>query len=110
MKRSFATESGWLNAQTDTKQLMGFGLFESNTILNFRLDALTIGPYKLDNVSVNVPIQDNARDFGKYFNGSSGSRIKKGVKAKGLIGYDVLKHFIITIDYMNYRVNLYVPP
>jgi len=110
LKRSFAAENGWLNEQTDVSQQMGFGIFESGTILNFHLDSFKIGPYELDNVSVNVPTQDHLSDFGRYFTeASTGTRIKKGVQAKGLIGYDVLKHFVVTIDYMGYSVNLYAP-
>jgi|GEM_PF-176012 len=110
VKHSFATKSGWLNEQTKTRESMGIGIFESNTILNFSIDAFKIGPYELNNVSVNVPSQDDVSDFGKYFIEPSGTRIKTGVKVEGLIGYDVLKHFVVTIDYMDYKVNLYAPP
>jgi len=109
VKRSFATKIGWLNEQTKTSESIGSGIFESNTVLNFHIDALKIGPYVLDNVSVNVPSQDNANDFGKYLGVLTGTRIKKGAKAKGLIGYDIFKHFVVTIDYMDYKVNLYAP-
>jgi len=110
VKRSSATKSGWLNEQTKTRELMGSGIFESNRALNFHIDGIKIGPYELDNVSVIVPSQDNTNDFGKYYGESTGTRIKRGVKAKGLIGYDVLKHFVVTIDYMDFKLNLYAPP
>ena len=110
VERSFATDNGWLNDETDVTELTSFGLFESSTSLSFYIDALKIGPYELEHVSVTVPSEDHMNDFGRYIDElSSGTQIKRGVQAKGLIGYDVLKHFIVTIDYMAYRVNLYAP-
>lgn len=32
-----------------------------------------------------------------------------GVKVKGLVGYEVLKHFVVTIDYKAFKVNSYAP-
>ena len=110
VERGFATENGWLNDETDVTERTSFGIFESSMSLNFYIDALTIGPYELEHVSVSVPREDHMNDFGRYLDElSTGTRIKRGVQAKGLIGYDVLKHFIVTIDYMAYRVNLYAP-
>ena len=110
VERSFATANGWLNDETEVTERTSFGLFESSTSLNFYIDAFKIGPYELEHVSVNVPSEGHMNDFGRYTNEfSTGTLIKRGVQAKGLIGYDVLKHFIVTIDYMAYRVNLYAP-
>ena len=108
--RSFATANGWLDDKTDVTEQTSFGLLESSTSLNFYIDALKIGPYELKHVSVTVPSEDHMNNFGRYMDESmKGTRIKRGVQVKGLIGNDVLKHFIVTIDYMGYQVNLYAP-
>lgn len=110
VKRRFATDSGWLNEQTEVTQKMAAGIFETADVLNFHLDSFRVGPYELDNVSIYVPVEDNTNDFGQYFRERTiGTRIKKGVQAKGIVGYDVFKHFIVTIDYMHYLVNFYAP-
>lgn len=110
VERGFAIDNDWLNDKTDVTELTSFGLFESSTSQNFFLDSFKIGPYELEHVSVIVPGEDHINDFGHYMNElATGTKIVRGVKAKGLIGYDILKHFIVTIDYMKYRVNLYAP-
>lgn len=110
VKRKFATESGWLTDETVVTKQTGSGVFESETTLNFYMDSLKIGPYGLENVAVHVPEEDHVNDFGRYVAGSkAGTRIKSGAQAKGLIGYDVLKHFVVTIDYSSNRAHLYLP-
>ena len=100
IKSSFAADKGWLNddnsgvSQQDSK-----GIVDSSSVQSFRLNSLRIGPYDLENVLVATPSEDQMANIGRYASESNlGTRIKSGVQAKGLIGYDILKHFVVTID------------
>lgn len=110
VERDFASDSGWLTESTETtEELMG-GAFTADLLLKFQKDKFKIGPYVLDDVPVHVLNKDNLFDIGRYRREiQTGTRIKKGVQAKGLIGYEVLKHFVVTIDYKAFKVNLYAP-
>ena len=35
--------------------------------------------------------------------------VQKGIHAKGLLGYDVLKHFVLTLDTKNWRAHIAAP-
>ncbi len=110
IKRGFAIENGWLNDKSDVSEQVSVGVFESSKTEKFHLDAFKVGPYELDNVMVSVPMQGQVANIGKHDNRSAiGTHLKSGVQTKGIIGYDILKHFIVTIDYMAYKVNLYAP-
>ena len=111
VKRSFAVENGWLHDETDSRNDEVRGVFTGGDTESFKLNALKVGPYTLDNVLVHVPGEDQNTNlkFGELNERQTGTRIKKGVNSKGLLGYEVLKHFIVTIDYESFRVNFYAP-
>lgn len=111
VKRSFATESGWLHAETGASKGDLRGIIESGDTDTFQIDALKVGPYTLDNVMVHVPGDDQNTNlkFDELNEQQTYSRIKKGVNSKGLLGYEILKHFVVTIDYESFRVNFYAP-
>jgi hypothetical protein len=57
-------------------------------------------------VQVAVPAQGENPDlFQKYT--PLGTRIPVGGKSKGLLGYDILQHFVVTIDYEKGYVHVY---
>lgn len=110
LKRSFALENNWLTKDTLVAPQKAQGMIESGNTDSFHLDSFIIGPYELDNVAVSVPASDQEANIGRHRSErTTGTRIKRGVQAKGLIGYDVFKHFVITIDYMSYKVNFHAP-
>lgn len=111
VKRSFAVENGWLHDETEKSQGDLRGITGGGDTETFQLDALKVGPYTLDNVMVHVPGADQNTNlkFDELNEHQTRSRIKKGVSSKGLLGYEILKHFIVTIDYESFRVNFYAP-
>jgi hypothetical protein len=110
LKRSFALENNWLTEAAQVTSQNAQGGFESGHTDRFHLDSFIIGPYELDNVAVRVPASDQAANIGRYRSErTTGTRINSGVQAKGVIGYDIFKHFVITIDYMSYKVNFHAP-
>ena len=55
---------------------------------------LRVGPYTLENVIVTVP----------------GAGEKTSVRKEGILGYDVLRHFLITMDWDRQQMHIEVPP
>lgn len=72
----------------------------------FNLPTMTFGPYELESPVVSVPAEGESLEMlrtesrtGSLIRGSRGM-------ADGLLGYDVLKHFVVTIDYRTGSVHI----
>jgi len=74
----------------------------------FNLPELTIGPIVLENVVVIVPGEGEKTNVGQDVIAKLGTRIKE-TASDGILGYDVLKHFVVTIDYKRSFLHLGVP-
>ena len=64
---------------------------------SFRIPEMKFGPYVLENVLVSVPAEGQHANLTSRFT-SVGTHIK-GRKVEGILGFDILKHFVLTIDY-----------
>ncbi|MEO2281490.1 aspartyl protease family protein [Pseudoalteromonas pernae] len=96
IKRSVATSLGWLdNKDISTNLSRGVNTFA--TTQSVRIDELAFGPYTLENVLVSVPGEGQSANLENQFS-TTGTRIKSA-KVEGILGYDILKHFVVTIDY-----------
>ena len=107
LKRSFALDRGLIGEDTNSDQIIVKGINNIGSYEKFKLDSVKIGPYELENVSTSVPSEGQASNLGSGFNTRSGTRLQRGVKTSGLLGYDVLKHFLITVDYEKYQMHIY---
>lgn len=74
---------------------------------NYRVPELQFGPYTLENVLVSVPTDNQKVMLGERYK-TLGSHIR-GKKVDGILGYDVLQHFLITIDYKNGHAHIGLP-
>ncbi|MEL7298106.1 MAG: pepsin/retropepsin-like aspartic protease family protein [Pseudomonadota bacterium] len=81
------------------------GVNDSAETEYFRLPNMGLGPYNLEDVMVAYPAEGS--DF-KLFERrtASGSRLLQRNAYEGLVGYDVLKHFLVTVDYQRGYVHL----
>lgn len=106
LKRSIATGSGWLEKfSVEGSVAMGANTFGINE--TFHLPSLKFGPFELENILTSVPAEgQKTQSFSS--SSSSLSRIK-GKNIKGLLGYDILKHFLITLDYKGGRMHIGLP-
>jgi hypothetical protein len=76
----------------------------------FVLPQATLGPYVLEDVIVTVPGKGADTNMGRL-NGrawSTGTKIR-AAKFDGILGYDILKHFVVTIDYKRSLLHLHAP-
>lgn len=111
LQRSKAERLGWL-AQYRITESTVTGVNDATTgTETFRLPALTIGPYEMENVEVFVPAEGEKTNLTGLdtVSWSTGSHLKKDKKTMGILGYDILQHFIVTIDFKRSLLNLDVP-
>jgi len=82
------------------------GVHSSGDMEYFTVPGIVFGPVELADVLVAIPAPGQSMTlFEKY--APLGTRIARGGKAKGLLGYDVLKHFVVTIDYKTGYVHIH---
>ena len=105
--RRSATRFDWLEKYGATESRVT-GVTTSTAVERFRLPELTIGPVVLESVMVIVPDEGEQTNVGKGVRAKLGTRIKK-TSSDGILGYDVLKHFVVTIDYKRSFLHLGVP-
>lgn len=106
VERKVAKRMGWLE-EIDRQSSISMGVNAVVSTESFRIPSLTFGPFELEDVLVTIP----AEGINSYLESqykSSGSRIR-GRKVQGIIGYDVLKHFLITIDYKRGYAHIGLP-
>jgi predicted aspartyl protease len=106
LKRSTAQHFDWLS-KFEIKSGISNGINASGIHEVFRLPVIKIGPYELENVLTSVPGKNQSANLSSQGR-QLGSRIK-GRSIKGLLGYDVLKHFIVTLDYKGGRMHIVAP-
>lgn len=106
LQREVAAKHGWLET-FELTQHQSRGVNTVADVESFLLPSLELGPYALADVRITVPKEGVRTDYGK--NRSQLNSRVRGVKIDGLIGYDVLQHFILTIDYKNGRGHIHAP-
>ncbi|WP_068379327.1 aspartyl protease family protein [Paraglaciecola hydrolytica] len=106
LERSIAIAHHWLD-KYPTKSSIIHGAIRAGYNDTFNLPELKIGPYTLENVFVSVPAKGQQSNLTKQYQEPL-SRIKSK-KVEGILGYDVLKHFVLTIDYAEGLGHLGIP-
>jgi len=106
LKRNVAQQNGWLEDHEVTSRTSS-GANTTGVLDSFRLPELEFGPFTLSNVEVSVPAEGETANLVTQYS-ETGTHIK-GKKVQGLLGYDVLKHFVLTIDYRKGYAHIGVP-
>ena len=109
LERHFAKRRGWLEKYSKAKG-MSSGVNEviENEILV--LPSLKFGPYTLEDVITIVPAEDMITNITKKQQKAKlGTRFAKGAKEEGILGYDILKHFVITLDAKTAKMHIIAP-
>jgi len=108
IERKIANGRGWLK-KYPTEMIGSRGATETGQIERFNLPKFEIGGFELGNVIVSVPAKGKTLEIFKR-EGKVGSHLGQSrTKSKGILGYDVLRHFIVTIDYQGGHVHLEAP-
>lgn len=104
--RLVAESMGWLD-QLEVETQLSAGVNKIAVTESFRIPEFKIGPFVLEDVLVSIPAEGESANLQSQHS-ALGSRIR-GRKIQGLIGYDVLQHFLITIDYKGGHVHMGLP-
>lgn len=103
LERSAARQ--WLD-KYDIQASIAMGANSLGYNESFRLPEMQFGPFILENVLVSVPAAGQKSNLSSRY--VSGSRIM-GKKVEGLLGFDVLQHFVLTLDYASGKANISPP-
>ncbi len=82
------------------------GVAESAIMEAFSMPLVHFGPYQLEQVATVIPGDGESTNLRGLNPVLTGTRIQTGVKTKGLLGYDVLKHFLLTLDTREYKAHV----
>lgn len=111
VERKTAERRGWLD-KYDVELLAT----DEGAVEQFVLPELTIGPYTLENIVVAVEASPQADNIGAsedgrntYARWTPPGSLRLPTASRGMIGRDVLKHFLVTADYDKGRLHLQVP-
>ncbi len=107
MPRSVAVRRGWMEKYGSVQGLVG-GVTKASSVERFNIPTMTLGPFTLENVIMMVPGEGEKTTIGRETSARLGSRLKKESE-DGILGYDVLKHFIVTIDFKRSLLHLALP-
>ena len=70
------------------------------------IDSLMFGPYELGNIAVDLPPASLAGGADLQRLGRRGGG---GVKTSGVLGFEILKHFVVTLDAKGEKMHVIVP-
>jgi predicted aspartyl protease len=106
----FAEKRGWLEKyNVGTGSLAGIG--NKLTVEKLRLPYLKLGPYVLEYVKAVTPKEKNmpTNYSQKKDRSVTGTRISDGAAYIGILGGDVFKHFVVTLDAKNALMHIDAP-
>ncbi|MEM7763593.1 MAG: pepsin/retropepsin-like aspartic protease family protein [Pseudomonadota bacterium] len=104
ISRQLAHRLDWVD-QFDTELGRVGGVNSTAVMEHFRVPAVQIGPFEIANAAVSIPAENE--DMAMFDRSrASGSRLRERSASDGLLGYDILKHFIVTVDYGKGYVHL----
>ncbi len=105
IKRFDAERFNWLEKYgTDDSHGVGINAVIAS-VERFNLPYLEIGPFTLENVIVTVPAEGQKSNISSDAQHGRTREIKS-FSSDGILGYDVLKHFIVTIDFKRSLLHL----
>lgn len=91
----------------NTASSISSGVNATASVASLRVDEFVFGPYTLENVLVSFPEEGvNANLSDQY--SFTGTRIKSR-RQRGILGYDILKHFVVTLDYASGHAHIGLP-
>lgn len=102
--RRLAHRMDWIGTyETEVNRIAG--VISTTTLENFRIPSMQLGPFNIENVLVSIPMEGEKMVlFERETSGAS--RLMRRNAADGILGYEILKHFIVTVDYGKGYVHL----
>lgn len=100
VSREIAQRAGWLDSRSSTRSTSSDVFGARVTLELLVLPSLKLGPFELGDVPVAVPAEGERLFSGqeRWARVETGTHVTRGARANGRIGYDALRHFVVTID------------
>jgi predicted aspartyl protease len=100
VSRLFAKRAGWLDSYRRGSQQVADVFGATTTVDMLVLPSVKLGPYELGDVPVAVPAEGERALAPEQTTDrvETGTHVTRGARASGRIGYDALRHFVVTID------------
>ncbi len=108
LQRKVASRAGWLD-RYPSERIHLSDVNASGAHDSFALPSIRLGPFEVEQARVTVPIEGQELPMFERQKATSTHTKTARRKSRGLLGYDVLKHFIVTLDYRNAAVHLALP-
>jgi len=108
--RAFAKKRAWLEKYR-IGQVKVSGIAETISADQLQIPYLKLGPYELENVKVVVPQDKNASTNYEQKSVKQNQTRRKSKESgyAGILGGDVLKHFVVTLDAKNALMHINAP-
>lgn len=103
--RSFARRLDWIDTYA-SEDGAASGVISSSKLESFRVPSIQVGPFGIENVLVSIPAPGESPEYFEK-DTQTGTRMARRNASDGLLGYDILKHFVVTIDYDRGYVHFY---
>lgn len=105
--RQTAEEQQWLHTLPKVEHEVR-GSVDSGKAESFNIPYLKIGPYELENVIVTVPSEGQMMNLTDK-KGRTSNGVQRGMRSQGILGYDILQHFVLTLDTKNWQAHIAAP-
>ncbi len=111
LSRPVAEREGWLAAYRKGASASTDVLGKVAPVEILVMPTLRLGPFELGDVAVAVPAEGQRLLTGREGWGrvETATHITRGARANGMLGYDVLRHFVVTIDYEREMLHIAQP-
>jgi len=87
--------------------LLSSGVIQAGEIRMLQFDKAEIGPYRFDSLLANYAL--DASEGMERLEAKTGTRIRRPrTRSDGLLGFEVLRNFLVTTDFKNRKVHLHL--
>lgn len=92
----------WSGPEVATEKLVAAGIAVRPDVRSMRLEHLELGPFKIENVVAAAPTGDESG-----FEGYGAHRIHEKFGGDGILGQEIMRHFVVTIALGDDNVHFY---
>lgn len=103
--RVTASRLDWIGTYPTEESEMS-GAVSSGEMESFRVPRIQVGPFGIENVLVSIPAVGETLEYFETIT-PIGSKFTRRNASEGLLGYDILRHFVVTVDYDRGYVHFY---
>lgn len=103
LTRRIVDKHDWQGREIDADNLAAAGIELRPDVTTMRLDALELGPFRIDSVVAATPVENSRRaeDYGAH-------RIHEKFGGDGILGHEILRNFLVTIALASDNVHFHV--